>query len=261
MSFIVPGRMVTKTWKVALIDADCIKYRVISRLNIANEITKEEVHVATEKAVQEFRDLFTCKAMLFCFSGATEDNFRFNVAYSKMYKGTRDTGSSVDWSPVKRDIVSYIRNRYPSLLFKDLEADDLLAMLQDDETFIYSEDKDLLQVPGTHWNLKTRLFHEVLPKEGLSFLMSQMILGDTVDNIGGLKGYGPAKCATLLTEYTSGVNLPVTVLLEYVKVHGLTHGLDAFVENYNLLKLRENRGAYFREKYMHAFQTLNTLKE
>ena len=257
MSFIIPGIQPKVIDKIGLIDADCIKYRVISKLNPNLPPNFREIAELTEFALAEFRDLFTAKAVLFCFSGSTTDNFRWEIAYDRMYKGKREGGNM---SLVKERIVKHIQQRQPSLLFNALEADDLLAMLQDEDTFIYSEDKDLLQVPGTHWNIKKKEFFEITPSDGFRFLMSQMILGDTVDNIAGLKGYGPAKCKDLLTDNTDTIQMPFNVLTEYIKVNGLVDGLDMFAENYNLLKLRDNRGEYFQEKFALAFATLESLK-
>jgi hypothetical protein len=239
--------------KVGLIDADYIKYHVIHNYN-----PNKTVPELTEEAIGALRDKFTSSNMLFCFTGS--NNFRDHIAFEKKYKGTRKLSDNEEHtSNLKLKVVEYVGERYPSLLYDDLEADDLLSMLQDEDTFIYSEDKDLKQVPGTHWDIKKGEFYKISKDDALKFLMKQMIEGDTVDNITGLKGYGPASCKTLLTNIETK-DLPIEILNEYMLVHGVVNGIDSFVENWNLLKLRGKRGVYLMQKYIHAFNMLDMLK-
>jgi hypothetical protein len=245
--------------KVGLIDADYIKYHVISRCD--NDRSTKVMQELIEQAMSILRDRFTASSMLFCFSGSSLQCFRTRMAIEKKYKGTRNYSEDLTLIDYKEEIVSYVMTRYPSLRFKELEADDLLCMLQNEETFIYSEDKDLKQVPGTHWNIKKGEFYEISEDQGLAFLMEQMVLGDTVDNISGIKGCGPAGYQTLLTNSLHAEAMPFEVMRAYIETHNdVTIGIDTFVENWNLLKLRPNRGQYFREKYAHAFNTLDSLK-
>jgi len=144
-------------------------------------------------------------------------------------------------------------------LFKDLEADDVISMLQDDETFVYSKDKDLLQIPGTHFNLKTGLFYEITKEQGMRFLLYQLLEGDSVDNIVGLKSYGKVTIEKLLTNVPTK-NVPFKVLLEFMKKKGMSEGIDCFVEAWLLLRLRTNRGEYFLSNYKSAFDLLRMLK-
>lgn len=265
MEFIAPPIQKLETNKIALIDADFLKYLVVYKVkkdydnNVAH-IHTNPVAIYTQEYLDRIFASFSAKGFIFCFSGSSENTFRTSVSFEKKYKGTREY---VDTYPNelqdKSEVVKYVRSRYPSLLFKDLEADDVLSMLQDEHTFIYSNDKDLLQIPGTHYDIKKAIFKEITQIEAFKFLMTQMVTGDSVDNISGLKAYGPIKTEKLLTNV--GVkNLPFTVLLEYMKVHGLFNGIDCFVESWNLLKLRGNRGSHFLSEYKSAFDLLNMLK-
>ena len=255
---IAPGIQRATTDKIGLIDADYIKYHVLSKSN--PDMTGDEIDKLTQSSINQLEDLFNAKALLYCFTGSHKHNFRTVIALSKAYKGKRDVGDHRS-NLVKAFVVNYIKERYPTIVYPDLEADDLLSMLQDKKTFIYSDDKDLNQVPGTHWNIKQGGFYEVEPKDAFMFLMEQMIIGDTVDNVGGLKGYGSIASDKLLTNRLLE-DIPFAILHEYIKVHeSVTIGIDEFVENWILLKTRINRGAYFKEKYKHAFNTLNLLKE
>jgi 5'-3' exonuclease len=200
------------------------------------------------------------KGFIFCFSGVSSNTFRNCVAFDKKYKGGRDYTPLYDKQEEdKIAVIKYIRDRYPSLLFKDLEADDVLSFLQDDDTFIYSKDKDLLQIPGTHYDIKQDQFIEIPETYAFTFLMKQMVTGDSVDNITGLKGWGPVKCDELLTNVPVH-KMPEVILMEYMKKFGMFNGIDTFVETWNLVKLRGNRGEFFLQKYQSAFDLKRMLK-
>lgn len=249
-NFIVKPNNAIKTDKIALIDADYIGYKLPKGLE------PKEVHRAVEDEIQTLRESFIAKAMIFCFSGDPKQYFRNHVAFEKKYKGNRERSEK----SYRNEIVKYIKERYVSLQFEDLEADDILAMLQDQDTFIYSEDKDLLQVSGLHWNIKTRGFHEITEEQALQLLMKQLVTGDSVDNIVGLKGYGSGRYVELLTN-SRRKHIYRTVIEAFILEHGVVEGIDTFVEMWNLVKLRSKRGEHFCMEHQLAFSTLNLLKQ
>lgn len=71
---------------------------------------------------------------------------------------------------------------------------------QNDETIICSIDKDLLQIPGLHYNFVKDVFTCVTPEEGLLFFYKQLLIGDVADNIKGVGGIGPKKADKLLND-------------------------------------------------------------
>lgn len=260
----VPDQPVPKTDKIGLIDADFVKYVVTYAISkdMENKVAnlRDPVVKYTDRYVTNILSAFDAPAVIFCFSGARSRIYRNSVAFERKYKGNREgTERYKDQVQDQFRVIEYLSDRYPTLFFPDLEADDILSMLQDDDTFIYTQDKDLLQVPGTHFDLKKDVFFEVSKAEALEFIMHQMITGDSVDNIPGLKGSGKEGSADLLTNIPVK-NMPQKVLLEYCKKFGFIHGIDQFVEAWNLLKLRVNRGEAFRAKYAHAFDTLQDVK-
>lgn len=262
MEFIVPPSKSVKTDKIGLIDADFLKYLVNSKLAKMkdDDIVPRTKYDLLQEQLNNLHQKINCKGMLFCFTGSSQHNYRASLGIDKQYKGTREHDEIPKPNELwKNELIAYVQEREPTLVYKDLEADDLCAMLQDEDTFIYSEDKDLKQVAGKHWNIKQGYFYDILPDEAFRGLMNQMIVGDTVDNIPGLKGSGPVTSIEILTNNKSE-DIPCVILQEYIKVSGVIHGIDRFVENWNLLKLRVNRGKYFREKYKLAFDTLLMIK-
>lgn len=63
---------------------------------------------------------------------------------------------------------------------------------------ICSVDKDLLQIPGKHYNFVKKEFCKVSEIEGLRNFYKQMLIGDPADNIFGVKGIGKVKAANLI---------------------------------------------------------------
>lgn len=154
-------------------------------------------------------------------------NFREAVAKEKEYKGNRKNAKPVHFY----NILAHILSAYDTRIHEGgLEADDFMCIeqyksWQDGDTIICSRDKDVRQCPGFHysWELSNQpaigpLFVEPLgeleliqkvdkngkkkpPKlfgTGHKFFYAQMLTGDLVDNIGGIKWRGPVFAHTLL---------------------------------------------------------------
>jgi 5'-3' exonuclease len=75
----------------------------------------------------------------------------------------------------------------------EMEADDALGIGQGEGTIIASIDKDLLQVPGLHYNFVKKEFNEIIPIEGIRNFYKQVLTGDTTDNIKGCIKIGAVK--------------------------------------------------------------------
>jgi 5'-3' exonuclease len=87
------------------------------------------------------------------------------------------------------------------------EADDLLGINQTAcaencvDSIIVTIDKDLLQIPGSHYNFVKCEFKEVTEEEGQYFFYKQLMMGDSTDNIGGCPGIGPKKAEKALEPF------------------------------------------------------------
>lgn len=135
-------------------------------------------------------------------------NFREKVAISKPYKGTRKSEKPFHFD----NLTAYLLANYKVKVAWGMEADDLMSIDQvasKKDTVICSRDKDLKITQGWHFSWECGKQPQWGPEEvdeigeieltskgikgtGLSFFYSQMLTGDTVDNIGGCKGVGPA---------------------------------------------------------------------
>lgn len=139
----------------------------------------------------------------------SSSNFRNHVATILPYKGNR----SGNPKPPKWDMLrQYLLDTYPDQVKEVVgyEADDQLAIdqwigwMEDDyswcpittpnhdwKTIICSPDKDLMMVPGWHYNWQHDEKKFVTEIEGLRFFYKQLLTGDMTDNIKGLYGVGP----------------------------------------------------------------------
>jgi 5'-3' exonuclease len=266
------------TGKIALFDADFFKYHATYKRFKEIESDKQEGRFPIfEKELPILRIVKSMLAtyllkikdpIIFCFSGSSKNTFRAHCAVEKEYKGNRNkTEDKYDYDGKMNDIftlMKFIKENYMSLLFEDLEADDIVAVLQDENTYIISQDKDLKQVPGFHYNFGNNTIEEVTKDQSMYNLMFQMIKGDTTDNIAGIPGAGEKKAITVLSEVRPPKYIS-RVLFEYQSKFGLMEGTDRFVESWNLIKMRMNRGVHFRSKYHRMFDLkellINQLKQ
>jgi len=174
----------------ALIDGDIVVYRG------AASAEKEEQWVALARADQMIQDILadTGSDSYSVYLTGT-DNFRREIAPS--YKANRPDERPAHWQAVREFLVTH----HKAEICNGHEADDQLGIQQDKErgtTVICSIDKDLLQIPGRHYNFVKKTFQEVGIDEGLEHLYLQSLIGDRSDNIIGVAGIGPVKAAQAL---------------------------------------------------------------
>ena len=63
---------------------------------------------------------------------------------------------------------------------------------------VVSIDKDLDQFVGWHYNPKKKIRYLISPNDAIRFFYYQMLVGDTADNVKGVKGIGPKKAERIL---------------------------------------------------------------
>ena len=179
---------------VAIIDADSIYFRVACVVKKPSEIRK-----AISFTMDEIIRNTGCQHQLVAIKG--QGNFRKDM-YSK-YKANRkdldeDVKKALNYGH------GYMQGKYDAIMADGMEADDLVsiwayeAMEYEREYTIVGIDKDLLQIPGTHYNFSKKITTEVSADEADLKLMLQCLTGDTSDNIPGIKGIGPKKAEKIL---------------------------------------------------------------
>lgn len=175
-------------------------------------------------------------------SGPT--NFRDGVATLKPYKGNRDP----DHKPVHGPAIKeFLHKNYDVVVSEDEEADDVVAyshyrMWQEDElsTILCSTDKDLNMVPGLHYNFVKEERYYVTPEEGLRWFYTQLLMGDSTDNIPGIPRVGKVKAERALEDVPDddgGLAMYAKVLSFYEDAYR-DDPMAALMENAHLLWMR-----------------------
>lgn len=159
-------------------------------------------------------------------------NFRFDIAKSHPYKGNRkDTEKPIHLYATREHLI----DSYSAIVSEGEEADDLISKRAASLNYncvVASIDKDMLQLPCWHFNFGRGEWSKVDKFEGLKFFYTQILTGDTADNIIGLYRVGPVKAKKLLQDCNTEDDLWEAVLKAY------DGDLERVVENARLLWLR-----------------------
>lgn len=128
------------------------------------------------------------------------ENFRYDIATIKPYKGNRDPSHKPYWY---KEIRQYMVETWGAEVVEPWEADDMVAILQGEDpdgTLLCTIDKDLMMVPGMQYNYRTKEFAVVDWDEALVTFYRQLVSGDQTDNIGGVYKGGKAMANKLIKE-------------------------------------------------------------
>lgn len=180
---------------IALIDADIVAYRAAASC----EPTKKKPHLEDEGyAVIRARDtminiLEQCRTREYIPFLSGGENFR-KIIYPA-YKANRDNvPRPVHLQPVRE----YLIDKWNAKLAIGYEADDALGIHHNENTIICSIDKDLLQLPGRHFNFVKNEHRTITELEARKTIYWLLLVGDTSDNIQGVYGIGPVKASRIV---------------------------------------------------------------
>lgn len=176
----------------ALMDGDIYAFRVACTTENDNEAIA--VYRVNEMIENTLAEVEASEYKLFLTS---PDNFRKHI-YPE-YKANR-TATKPKHLQFLRD---YLVESWQGTVAERMEADDYLGINQNESSIICSIDKDLLQVPGKHYNIVKKEFYEVDEETGFRNFYTQLLTGDTSDNIKGIAGIGPVKAKKALAEATN----------------------------------------------------------
>lgn len=146
-------------------------------------------------------------------------NFRTALAVTKPYKGNRTEAKPTYY----KEVGEYLVSQYGAETTDGIEADDAIgiaameAKTQGREFVVVSNDKDLDQIPGQHYDWVKKDFYNVSAKEAKTAFFTQLLSGDAVDNIPGLPGVGKVTAAKMLAECKNPDEMWAVVRKEYEK--------------------------------------------
>jgi hypothetical protein len=210
---------------IPLIDGDILRYEIGFAAEAGWRAVTKEAGVPSWPFVEEI--LLQRLAYLSNVIGTEEpqrifltegQTFRFNLAKTKPYKGTRKENKPWHY----HNLSAYIKGVLGATVVTGIEADDALAIEHVNSggtTILCSRDKDLRQVPGWFfsWELGRQPSfgpswitqagsldlsedHKKIKATGLPSFYAQVLTGDAVDNIPGLDGTGPVAAYELLSK-------------------------------------------------------------
>ena len=151
--------------------------------------------------------------------------FRHDIAVTAPYKAGRPP------PPFYKDkVATYLIERYGAECGNKVEADDLLGMMQDTDTVIVSIDKDLLMIPGKHYNFVKDEFVYVDLLAADVWFFAQLLAGDRTDNINGLKGIGIKTALKIVERYTGDHEGLVRTIKDMYNAEYAERGEDVMIE-------------------------------
>ncbi len=211
-----------KSRLVPIIDCDSLIYRI----GFASDNSKDEygnpVDEPLENCLHSLKmsiaailEAFepTDKARIFLQGNG---NYRDRVATIQPYKGNRDPSKRPRYYDEMRQ---YLVDYWGAEVVDGMETDDKCVIEQwkhrDRSTCLAHIDKDLDQCPGHHFNFVKKEFYYVNLEEANKKFWTQVLTGDTTDNIRGIPKVGPKTAEKILSGLTDWTDMYVRVRQEY----------------------------------------------
>jgi len=175
-----------------------------------------------------------------------DNNFRYQV--DPDYKANR---KSMRVPKNLVDAKEYLKNNWDTKILPNHEADDVLGIIQwkdyvqnykdptKCQTIICTLDKDLNMIPGWHFNWRTGDTFWVEEFDAMRLFYEQLLKGDRVDNIIGLKNIGDVRATKMIEIYSTEKEMWDKAVSAYVTEEGdPTKGEERALRNARLLWIR-----------------------
>lgn len=220
---------------LALIDGDSVAYRCAA----ASE--NDEDWIAISRCNESIERILNSTNATECqvwLSDSSENNFRYKLYPA--YKANRPPERPRWLSMLKQ----YLSEEWDALVASGQEADDALGIAQctySVETIICANDKDMLMIPGNHYNFVKEVYLQQDEISGMRHFYKQCMSGDRVDNIikpAHLKGFGTKKIDALLDSVDDPVEMFNLVRDKY-------NNDEALLLNGRLLWVRRKENEYW----------------
>ena len=223
----------------ALIDGDILVYRVGFSID-----DPEEEKFAISRMGHFIDNLLSIEGVE-SYSGfiTGKKNYRQEIATEAPYKGNRAKARR----PVHYDTLrKYLTSKWGFELVEGQEADDAIGIevynLPKDSSCVMSIDKDLDMLRGWHYNFVKEDLYYVEEEDAIRNFYTQILTGDRVDNIQGLKGIGIKKATKILQDCEGEQQLFDAVLSAY------EDDIDTLTERARLLWIRRKAGEIWTPK-------------
>ena len=171
----------------ALIDSDIVCYRCAAT---AEDDESWIASARTDKLVEDILAGLNAPEYELFLSGPS--NFRKDI-YPE-YKANRKQPKPKHLEHCR----NFLIDRWEAEVVYGYEADDALGMGQNEDTVICSIDKDLKMIPGMHYDFVKKELIMVSPEAAMRTFYTQLLTGDSGDNIKGCPGIGKVKARLIL---------------------------------------------------------------
>ena len=175
--------------------------------------------------------------------------FRHTLAKTRPYKGSRKDSRRPTY---EKEIKAYMKENYDCYTAENEEADDLLGIWATEYgphgAVIISLDKDLDQIPGLKYNWLHDVHYDITEETGLYNFFTQLLMGDTTDDIVGLPGIGKGKAAKALHARGGWQEMFDEACLQYQVHSGEEDWYEYMVEMAQLVWIRRYEDEDIREK-------------
>lgn len=187
-----------------LIDGDIVLYWACYRnqqtISWGDSVTEFSDLTKTKRdfkqKIKQIKKNCGTKTYIICFTCPSRDNFRKTV--DPDYKANRTSKKPDAFFKTRQ----YAFENFNCDMENTIEADDLMGIyatgIYKDKSVIATIDKDLLQIPGYHYHISKEEYTIVDGMEARYNFFTQVLTGDSVDNIKGVPGIGPKKAEKLL---------------------------------------------------------------
>lgn len=179
----IPGENAVTPCHVFALDGDILAYRTAA---VCEEEFEGSCYAIMKAGLKDIVEQTGISLFRIYLSG--DNNFRYDLAKTKPYKGNRDSFVRPRFLEACKE---HLIKEYGAIRVHGAEADDGIAsdMIQNG-AYHCGIDKDILQVPGRHYNWVTKEWTEISEDEAIVRLWRQVLMGDASDNIPGLPRVG-----------------------------------------------------------------------
>jgi hypothetical protein len=206
-------------------------------------IAEEYVAINTAKKILEDIQKASWLTSYKGFLGTSNDEklFRLQIAKTLPYKANRPD------KPYHYDAIrNYLLEETVCEMVEGIESDDALGIYQREDSVICSIDKDLLQIPGHHFNFVKNEFKTITEVEGWRNFYKQVLTGDRADNIPGLFRVGDKMANKWLKAHESPSAMYKVCENAYKNFSGKENYLEYLHEICNLVYILRKKNEFFQ---------------
>lgn len=242
--------------RIAIVDLDSVAYSAFHPNKVLDEfgipLRENNKFVYKEKTEEEIiASVDSCMHYVLGNSEAThyigyikgKGNFRYSI--DENYKGNRSSESPKHWELVKSKFIE----TWKAVEVNGIEVDDAVNITYRslDNSFIAAIDKDILFLENkegfSHYNWRKKEWVYTSKDRAIHKLYYDLIVGQSGDNIKGIKGKGDKAAINLFEGVLTQEEYFNVVYSEYLKVYGY-EGMFEYYKNYNLLKILDSYDSF-----------------